>query len=97
MISFEDKMLWKIQVSLAIENALRELGKFELRKVIDTLQENYNISIPDCYDNPMILKNTLQRLFGNSYLTVVSLIEKHLDDLTVLEPVKEFLSVMKNN
>jgi len=92
----EEKLLWKTQVSISIENTLREIGKFEFRKVLDTLKENYNISISDCYDNPQFLKQTLKDLFGNSYNSIIATIEKNLDGIVLMEPVKEFLTIMKS-
>ena len=92
----EEKLLWKTQVSISIENTLREIGKFEFRKVLDTLKENYNISISDCYDNPQFLKQTLKDLFGNSYNSIIATIEQNLDGLVLMEPVNEFLTIMKN-
>ena len=92
----EEKLLWKTQVSISVENTLREIGKFEFRKVLDTLKENYNVSLSDCYDNPQFLKQTLKDLFGNSYNSIIATIEKNLDGLVLMEPVKEFLTIMKN-
>ena len=92
----EEKLLWKTQVSISIENTLREIGKFEFRKVLDTLKENYNVSLSDCYDNPKFLKQTLKDLFGNSYNSIIATIEKNLDGIVLMEPVKEFLTIMKS-
>lgn len=92
----EEKLLWKTQVSISVENTLREIGKFEFRKVLDILKENYNVSLSDCYDNPKFLKQTLKDLFGNSYESIIATIERNLDGLVLMEPVNEFLTVMKN-
>ena len=96
MSSTEEKLLWKTQVSISVENTLREIGKFEFRKVLYMLKENYNASLSDCYDNPQFLKQTLKDLFGNSYNSIIATIEKNLDGLVLMEPVKEFLTIMKN-
>ena len=92
----EEKLLWKTQVSISVENTLREIGKFEFRKVLDMLKENYNVSLSDCYDNPEFLKKILKDLFGNSYESIIATLEKNLDGLVLMEPVKEFLTIMKN-
>lgn len=92
----EEKLLWKTQVSISVENTLREIGKFEFRKILDMLKENYNVSLSDCYDNPEFLKKILKDLFGNSYESIIATLEKNLDGLVLLEPIKEFLTVMKN-
>ena len=92
----EEKLLWKTQVSISIENTLREIGKFEFRKVLDTLKENYNVSLSECYNNPKFLKQTLKDLFGNSYGSIIATIEKNLDGIVLMEPVKEFLTIMKS-
>lgn len=92
----EERLLWKTQVSISIENTLREIGKFEFKKVLDILKENYNVSLSDCYDNPKFLKQALKDLFGNSYGSIIATIEQNLDGLVLMEPVHEFLTVMKN-
>ncbi|MBM3910077.1 MAG: hypothetical protein FJ356_00310 [Thaumarchaeota archaeon] len=92
----EEKLLWKTQVSISVENTLREIGKFEFKKILDMLKENYNVSLSDCYDNPEFLKKILKDLFGNSYESIIAILEKNLDGLVLLEPIKEFLTIMKN-
>jgi hypothetical protein len=92
----EEKLLWKTQVSISVESTLREIGKFEFRKILDMLKENYNVSLSDCYDNPEFLKKILKDLFGNSYGSIIATLEKNLDGLVLLEPVNEFLTIMKN-
>lgn len=92
----EEKLLWKTQVSISVENTLREIGKFEFRKVLGMLKENYNVSISDCYDNPQFLKQTLKDLFGNSYESIIATIEQNLDGLVLMKPVNEFLTILKN-
>ena len=96
MTSFEEKSLWKTQVSITVENTLRNIGKFEFKKILDVLKESHNASLFDCYDNPELLKKTLKDLFGNSYESIIATIEENLDGLVLLEPVKEFLTTMKN-
>lgn len=96
MNSTEEKSLWKTQVSISIEKTLREIGKFEFKKVLDILQENYNASLSDCYENPEFLKKTLKDLFGSSYVGIIATLEKNLDGLIIVEPIKEFLTIMKN-
>ena len=92
----EEKSLWKTQVSISVENTLREIGKFEFRKVLYTLKENYNVSLSECYDNPQFLKQTLKDIFGNSYGSIIATIEQNLDGLVLMKPVNEFLTIMKN-
>ncbi|MEX0657041.1 MAG: hypothetical protein WD154_05805 [Nitrosopumilaceae archaeon] len=96
MNSTEEKSLWKTQVSISVENTLREIGKFEFKKILYMLKENYNVSLCDCYDNPEFLKKTLKDLFGNSYESIIATIEKNLDGLVLMEPVNEFITIMKN-
>lgn len=96
MTSFEEKLLWRTQVSISVENTLREIGKFEFKKILDLLKENHNASLFDCYDNPELLKNTLKDLFGNSSESIIATIEENLDGLALLDPVKEFIATMKN-
>ena len=92
----EEKLLWKTQVSISVESTLREIGKFEFRKILDMLKKNYNVTLSDCYDNPEFLKKILKDLFGNSYESIIATLEKNLDGLVLMEPVNEFLTIMKN-
>ncbi len=96
MNSTEEKLLWKTQVLISVEKTLREIGKYEFKKIVDTLQENYHVSPSDCYDNPEPLKKILQDLFGNSYRSIIATLEKNLDGLVVMKPVNDFLTVLKN-
>jgi len=61
----------KTMITLALKNALLELGHDELDKVISMLQKDYHITLNDCHDNPEDLKHVLQDLFGESYADIL--------------------------
>lgn len=91
----DDQLLWSTSVAMAVENSLRKMGKYEFKHILEILKTNYNVSLPDCYEQPAILKKALEDTFGNAYQSIVSSIEENLNGLALIDPVRNFLATMK--
>lgn len=86
----------KALVSLAIEKSLLSIGKPVYDKVIDTMKKKYDCYLPDCYDHPEYLKNTLQDLFGRSSATMIESIKNQLEEFAEQNGIKTFITVISN-
>ena len=84
----------KALISLAVENALFEIGKPVYEKVIESLYKEYHCYLPDCYEHPEYLNETLKRLYGNAHDIIVESIEKQLDEFSNHKHIARFLSII---
>ncbi|WP_428324709.1 hypothetical protein [Nitrosopumilus sp.] len=83
-------------VSLAVEKALLEMGKIELKMVESKLTNEYQIKIDECMENPTCLKQILQEMFGNAYTDILKSIENSFEKLTLDEEMTNFITVLRN-
>jgi hypothetical protein len=90
-----DVQIKKALVSLAIENALLDIGKPVLEEVERSLYKDYGCYVPDCYEHPEYLKNILHNLYGSSYLNIVKAIQKNLGEFEYQKPIEKFLKVIR--
>jgi len=86
--------IFKSVVTVSIEKALLEIGKFELDSVVYRLKENYHSEISDCLDHPEYLKEILCELFGNSQELVQKSIHKSFEKTRMEKPLVNFLAVL---
>ena len=84
----------KALVSLAVENTLFEIGKPAYEKVIESLYKKYHCYLPDCYEHPEYLNETLKRLYGNAHDVIVKSIKKQLDEFSNHKHIARFLLVI---
>lgn len=82
----------KTMITLALKNTLLELGRDELDKVISILQQDYDLTLDDCYDNPEDLKQVLQDLFGESYGDVLQSLRANMKEMSSHNSTKHFIS-----
>ena len=83
--------LSKTIVGLAIELTLLEIGKLELEKVIECLNNAWGCTLYDCYENPKYLYKILKDLYGNSYNCILDSIRKKMGTLSSYSPIKDFI------
>jgi len=86
--------VYKSVVTVSVEKALLEIGKFELDSVVYRLKENYNCEISDCLDHPEYLKEILCELFGNSHEVVLKSINESFKKTSMEPPLVNFLTVL---
>ncbi|HYL65890.1 MAG TPA: hypothetical protein VEU72_01910 [Nitrosopumilaceae archaeon] len=84
----------KALVSLVVENVLFEIGKPVYEKVIESLYKEYHCYLPDCYEHPEYLNETLKQLCYNSHDVIVKSIKKQLDEFSNHKHIERFLSVI---
>ena len=81
-------------VSLAIEKTLLDIGKPTYEKVSNMLHKNYHCYIPDCYEHPEYLDETLKKIFGSAHRVIVESIHAQLEEFAYKKPVERFLQVI---
>ena len=81
-------------ITLAIEKTLLDFGKPAYEKVSNMLHKNYHCYIPDCYEHPEYLNETLKKIYGNAYSVIVEAIHKQLEEFAYKKPVERFLQVI---
>ena len=86
--------VFKSVVSVSVEKALLEMGKFELDSVVYRLKENYDSEIYDCLDHPEYLKQILCELFGNSHEVILKSIHESFENTNMEQPLQNFLTVL---
>jgi len=89
-----DNAVQKGLITLAVEKTLLDIGKPTYDKVTDMLYKDYNCYLPDCYEHPEYLNETLKKLFGNSYHVIVESIYKQLEEFMYKKPVERFLKII---
>lgn len=95
MLDATDEEIKRSLLTISIRESLLEIGEPVLDEVERSLYSNYNCYIPDCLDNPEYLKQILQDLYGNASLKIIESIHKHLDTYGNIQPIKEFLTVIR--
>jgi len=87
--------VYKSVVTVSVEKALLEIGKFELDSVVYRLKENYRCEISDCLDHTEYLKEILCELFGNSHEVVLKSINESFKKTSMEQPLVNFLAVLE--
>lgn len=88
------KRLNQAMVSSTVEYSLLKVGTDCFHKVTETLKNDYNATIEDCYDNPEYLVRVLNSLYGNDAKAITSHIKESLEEYEDEEEISEFLNVI---
>ncbi|MGI0026418.1 MAG: hypothetical protein ACREAD_01065 [Nitrosopumilaceae archaeon] len=89
-----NNLVQKALVTLTIEMTLFEIGKPTYDKVVRDLYKKYQCYLPDCYERPEYLNETLKELYGNAHNIVVEKIKKQLEEFSYQKPIERFLEVI---
>ncbi|MGI0046982.1 MAG: hypothetical protein ACREBB_07325 [Nitrosotalea sp.] len=81
-------------VTLAIGKTLIDIDSRRYTEVSKLLDEKYNLKLPDCYEYPEHLRETLKELYGNSYKFLVDSIKEKLSDFPDHLEITKFLDVL---
>ena len=92
-----DKNIIRSLLALAIEHTLLKLGPGELEIVIDKLEIDFHSYLFDSFDHPEYLKDTLQYVYPKEYHKIIDSIEKELGELSMQQPYKEFIEIMRES
>lgn len=84
----------KVLFTIAVEDALNDMGAPTLEMVTSKLFKEYKCSISDCLEHPEYLKNILNQVFGYADIAVKAKIKKNLGEFGQERPVSEFLKVL---
>ncbi len=90
-IDIDSNLLRKALVTLAIQKTLLDIGGPVYDRVTDALNKEHNCFLPDCYEHPEYLNNTLQKLYGNTYGVITECINKQLEQVSYQRPISRFV------
>ncbi len=90
----DDLAIKKNLVSLAIGKSLIDIDARRYAEVTKLLEEKYSITISDCYENPIHLRETLKELYGGSYKFLVESIKEKLVDFPDHLEITKFLDTL---
>ena len=90
----DQNLVYKALTCLAIEKTLLNIGKPVYDKMIRMLDKKHHCNLPDCYEHPEYLSDTLNEVFGNSYNVIVMDIRKELEEFVNKGSVERFIEVI---
>ncbi|MEM3064397.1 MAG: hypothetical protein QW177_03390 [Candidatus Nitrosotenuis sp.] len=93
--SYPEDKVNKALLAFCIEIVLLRMGKPQYEKVVSKLEKDYKCFLPDCDKNPEFLKRTLQDIFGNAYIDILSEIKKELGEASSKKYFVEFIRAME--
>jgi len=94
MSLLENKDVYNILTTWAIEKTLLGLGKPTYDKVIDMLKTEYRCYLTDCYKHPEYLNAVLKKLPDDSHVAIVVSITNELKEFLYKEPVRRFVEAI---
>ena len=90
MVSFDEDIMPKAIVTLAIEQALIQFDNASYEIVISKLLTDFDCHLLDCYKNPQYLKKALVELYGDSHILLVELIKENLGEFVTRKGISKF-------
>ncbi|MBI3640540.1 MAG: hypothetical protein HY223_09560 [Thaumarchaeota archaeon] len=81
-------------LTMAIEDALNEMGEPTLEIVNNKLFQEYRCSLLDCVEHPDYLANVLKQTFGYAHVVIIKKIKKNIGEFASEKPVEEFIRVL---
>jgi hypothetical protein len=81
-------------LTMAIEDALNEMGEPTLEIVNNKLFQEYHCSLLDCVEHPDYLANVLKQTFGYAHIVIIKKIKKNIGEFASEKPAEEFIRVL---
>ena len=78
-------------VSVTIAQSLYEISDAVHDNVGNALYKKYKCYFHDCLEHPDYLVDILKHVFGDGYLSIISTINKKLEEFSCQKPINEFL------
>lgn len=78
-------------VSVVIGQSLYDISEAVHEDVGNTLYKKYKCYFHDCIEHPDYLVDVLKQIFGDGYISIITNINKRLEEFSYQKPVKEFL------
>ena len=95
MSNYSGRQNYRDLIGLTVEKTLSEIS-YALRETVQIrLEEEYNCEFSDCLDHPEYLNKILKDIFGKSYYTIITSIQKNLREFESKQLVQDFLTVMQ--
>ena len=89
-----DAQIKKALISITIEKVLLEMGRPVLDAFTKKLYKNFTCYLPDCYDHPEYLSQTLKEMYGTSAKTLVLEIMDNLKEFSDQKPFENFIKII---
>ncbi len=86
--------VYKALVSLSVEQSLIDISRPTYEKVLNMLYKDYRCYLPDCYEHPEYLHDTLTKIFGNGSDVIVNSIKSKLEQYEKYGMIHDFLQVI---
>ena len=90
----QNKDMYNILTTWAIEKTLLDLGKPTYDKVMDMLKNEYHCYLTDCYEHPEYLNGVIKKLSGDSSVAIVVSITNELKEFLYKEPIRRFVEAI---
>jgi len=90
----ENKDMYNILTTWAIEKTLLDLGNQTYDKVSDMLKNEYHCYLTDCYKHPEYLNAILAKLSNDSHVAIVVSITNELKEFLYKEPIRRFVEAI---
>jgi len=90
----ENKDMYNILTTWAIEKTLFDFGKPTYDKVSDMLKKEYHCYLTDCYKHPEYLNAVLKKLSDDSHVAIVVSITNELKEFLYKEPIRRFVEAI---
>ncbi|HSB83175.1 MAG TPA: NitrOD5 domain-containing protein [Nitrosarchaeum sp.] len=81
-------------VMSAIENALLNIGNDVYEKVVNTLENQFNANLSDCFEHPEYLKKALNDLFGESARVIILAISRKVEEHAYEKDMEHFVTII---
>jgi len=78
-------------VSLVISQSLYDISKAIHDKVGDMIYEKHGCYFHNCLEHPEYLVDALKQIFGDGYISIVSNINKRLEEFSYQNSINRFL------
>ena len=82
-------------MTLAVQQALWEMGPVEFDMVKSKLKKDYQKTFEESLETPIFLKMVLCELFGNAYEDILASIDNSFKNVNMDDDLTNFITVMK--
>ena len=91
MFEATDYQINKGLATIKLQETLPRFGIFTLERICKKLFDDHHCYLPDCYDNPILLRKAIQDIFGASSHDVIASIQYSLREFSTQPGITEFL------
>lgn len=90
-----EKTNFKTIIAFSVELVLMRIGGSEYRSVLSKLENEFNSSITECYENPIALRKVLMQVYRDRYGKIIDNLEGELMEWQENNEIKKFLNSLR--